>query len=408
MTQHRPLRVLMFGWEFPPFKTGGLGTACHDLTKGLSRQGVEVTFVMPFVPENAEAKFVKIIGSNSIKNIKFKIINSPIVPYMTSKEYDDFIINHSKSNKKHVYGNDLFSEVFRYSEAAKIIAKSVPHDIIHVHDWMTYQAGINARAVSKKPLVVHLHATECDRTGNNPNLFISNIEYSGLSQADIVITNSNFTKNNIIREYHLPSDKIEVVHWGVDDLPKVKCSTPLKKDFKIVLFLGRITIQKGPDYFIRAAAKVLKYEPKTKFVIVGDGHMLPQIMELTVDLGIQDNVIFTGRLKGEDVFKAFKMADLYVMPSVSEPFGLVALESMKNNTPLIISKQSGVSEVVKHALKVDFWDVDELANKIVGVLRHPALRYELKENIKREVKKFDLDTPAKKTIDIYNKVLRGF
>jgi len=261
---------------------------------------------------------------------------------------------------------------------AKFIAREEEHDIIHAHDWMTYQAAINAKKTSKKPLVVHLHATEFDRTGGNPDPRISHVEWQGLKEADKVITNSNYSKENIITHYKIPADKIDVVHWGIDDaeIPKYD----VKKD-KTVLFLGRMTIQKGPDYFIEVAKKVLDYEPHTKFIVVGDGDMLPKIINRTAELDIADKVTFTGALAGDDVHKAFQTADLYVMPSVSEPFGLVALESLKNGTPILISKQSGVSEVIKNALKTDFWDLNEMTNKIVAVLRHQALQEELREKV---------------------------
>ncbi len=393
------LKVLMFGWEFPPYKSGGLGTACYGLTKALAKQNCEITFVMPVTPEGATAKFVKLVGAAN--NVRVKGVDSPLTAYMTSASYEEQQWLY-KGKKKQVYGRDLFHEVQRYSALAKHIAKTEEHDIIHAHDWMTYQAGINAKKVSKKPLVVHLHATEFDRTADHPDARISHIEWEGLTEADKIITNSNFSKQNIIKHYKIPAEKIEVVHWGIDDTP-ITNYAPNKKD-KIVLFLGRVTVQKGPDYFVEVAKKVLQYEPRTKFVIVGDGDMLPKIINKTAELGITDKVIFTGALSGDDVHKAFQTADLYVMPSVSEPFGLVALESLKNGTPILISKTSGVSEIVKNALKADFWDINEMTNKIVNVLRHNALQEELKEQGTKEVQKYNLDEPAKKIMEIYQKV----
>jgi len=409
------MKVLMFGWEFPPFKSGGLGTACYDLTKGLSRQGVDVTFVMPVAPDNANAQFVKILGANNFaKNVKVRKISSILTPYQSSTSYNEALLKvKSKAgfNKESndVYGQNLFMEVQRYSIAAQEIAEEEKdnYDVIHVHDWMTYQAGINAKKVSGKPLVAHIHATEFDRTGGNPNQLISHMEYKGLKAADIVIANSNLTKENVIKHYNIDPGKIEVVHWGIDpENPHYRLGqkNPFS-DEKIVLFLGRITIQKGPDYFIEAASKVLKFVPKTKFVVAGSGDMFERMIARADQLGILNNFLFTGFLRGADVHKAFQMADLYVMPSVSEPFGLVALESLKNGTPILISKQSGVSEVVSHALKADFWDVDEMANKITNVLLYPELLSELKDNSIREVGKFNLDVPAEKTRAIYEKAL---
>jgi glycosyltransferase involved in cell wall biosynthesis len=407
------MNVLMFGWEFPPFKSGGLGTACYDLTKGLSNQGVDVTFVMPFAPEGADGDFVKIIGANKFaKNVKVKKINSILTPYQSFTSYSD-ALEQVKSRaglgtgSGKVYGQNLYAEVFRYSVAASDIAEDTEYDIIHVHDWMTYQAGINAKAVSGKPLVAHIHATEFDRTGGNPNQIIADMEFKGLSEADTVIANSNFTKQNVIKHYNIDPSKIEVVHWGIEpENPHygINQRSPFE-DEKVVLFLGRITIQKGPDYFVEMAGKVLKYVPNTKFVVAGSGDMFERMINRADELGILDRFLFTGFLKGADVHKAFQMADLYVMPSVSEPFGLVALESLKNNTPILISNQSGVSEVVNNALKVDFWDIDEMTNKIVNVLKYPEFLEELKDNSFNEVQGFNLDVPAQKTKSIYEKAI---
>jgi glycosyltransferase involved in cell wall biosynthesis len=405
------MKVLMFGWEFPPFKSGGLGTACYDLTKGLSRQGIEVTFVMPKAPEDANTGFVKIIGTNNyMKNVKIRKVNSILTAYNTSKSYSETSDRYKILGTKgdNVYGKDLYQEVERFSEVAKIIAAEEPHDVIHAHDWMTYKAGINARNVSGKPLVCHIHATEFDRTGGNPNHQISQMEYEGLKAADVIIANSEYTKKNVVKNYGIDPCKIKVVHWGIDnDNPHYyeNYEHKISDNDNIVLFLGRMTVQKGPDYFVETAKKVLDFVPNTKFVMAGTGDMLPRMIERSAELGISHNMLFTGFLEGRDVHRAFKMADLYVMPSVSEPFGIVALESIKNGTPMLISKQSGVSEVVTNALKSDFWDVDDMASKIVGTLKYKTMYNELKENSSRESLKFNLDDPARKTIDIYNQVL---
>lgn len=404
----------MFGWEFPPFKSGGLGTACYDLTKGLAGQDVDVTFVMPVAPENASADFVKLIGANNYaKNIKVKKVNSILMPYQSYNSYDEELkrINLSAQIKKgdDVYGKNLYEEVYRYSVVASEIAKEEDFDVIHVHDWMTYEAGIRAKAATGKPLVAHIHATEFDRTGGNPNSYISNLEYKGLTAADLVIANSNFTKENVLKHYNIDPGKVVVVHWGIDpDNPHYNlgtCSPYKGDDEKVVLFLGRITIQKGPDYFIEMAARVLDHCPNTKFVVAGSGDMMPKMVDRAGELGILDKFTFTGFLKGADVHKAFQMADLYVMPSVSEPFGLVALESLKNGTPILVSKQSGVSEVVNHALKVDFWDVNEMTNKVVSCLKYSPLLQDLTENSTREACKFNLDVPAQKVKMVYEQAL---
>ncbi len=412
------MKVLMFGWEFPPFKSGGLGTACFDLTKGLNNQGVEVTFVMPTAPDGAKSDFVKLVAADKLsrtKKIKIRKINTILTPYMTSESYDDAIHHHTEKitgtkGSKEVYGDNLHEEVYRYSEVAKAIAEDEEYDLIHAHDWMTYQAGINAREISGKPLVVHIHATEYDRTGGNPNPYIAELEYKGMSEADMVIANSEFTKNNVIEAYDIDPEKIKVVHWGIDphdEKYKTNHTSAISKKDKLVLFLGRITIQKGPEYFVRAAKLVADHVPNVKFVMAGSGDMANKMIEEANHLGLADKILFAGWLKGNDSHKAFQMADLYVMPSVSEPFGLVALESMANGTPVLISKQSGASEVIQNALKVNFWDVAGMADKMIGVLKHSVLHEELSENSYKEVMSFSLDEPARKTIDCYEQALGG-
>jgi glycosyltransferase involved in cell wall biosynthesis len=407
------MKVLMFGWEFPPFNSGGLGTACYGLTKGLHKHDVQVTFVLPKADPSLKAEFVKIVPSEFVHLGKVIKIKSLVTGYMDSKEYENEYSKKYKmykgSKKDFIYGKDLFEEVNRYAKSAGDIARFEEHDIIHAHDWMTYLAGIEARKASKKPLVVHVHATEFDRTGDHPNQYIYDIERKGLHEADKIIAVSQFTKNKVIQHYRIHPDKIEVVHNAVehskhefnDDQFKIK-----DKD-KVVLFLGRVTIQKGPDYFVYAAKKALEVDPNIKFIIAGDGDMAPFIIEKAAQMGIADKVLFTGFLRGPDIDKAYQMADLYVMPSVSEPFGITPLEAMKNKTPVLISRQSGVSEVISHCLKVDFWDVNELANKIVSVLRYDELKDSLAENGSTEVKKFNWDIPAERCLDIYKRTIGG-
>lgn len=362
---------------------------------------------MPVAPEGATADFVKIVSAEKLTaKIKFKKVSSLLTPYVTSQSYYT-TYQTLPSGKKAVYGKNLHEEVKRFAIVASEIAQKEQHDVIHAHDWLTYEAGINAKKISGKPLVVHIHATEFDRTGGNPDQTISHTEYEGLKTADLVIANSNFTKNNVVKHYQINPDKIRVVHWGIDDenIDGERYVSPLNQQDKIVLFLGRVTLQKGPDYFIETAKKVIDYYPKVKFVVAGEGDMLPRIIQRAAELGISHKIVFTGFLNGKDVHKAFQTANLYVMPSVSEPFGLVALEALRNKTPILISKQSGVSEVVNHALKADFWDINEMTNKIVNVLRYEELRQELSNNGYSESKQFNLDEPARKCIQAYKEVL---
>ncbi len=386
----------MFGWEFPPQHQGGLGTACYGLAKSLSEKGVKITFVLPR-PNETQHSFVNIISPN----IKINDVDSLLVAYLTSEEYKEILKNNSQPN---LYGRTLFTEVERFAHCAGEYAK-VPHEVIHAHDWMTFKAGIKAKKKSKKPLVVHVHATEFDRTGgHNINQHVYNIEKYGMEQADKVIAVSNYTKDMIIKHYGINPKKITVVHNGVID-EEEHIEQQIQKPFdNIVLFLGRITLQKGPDYFIEAAKKVLDFIPNTKFIIAGSGDMERTIIERAAELGISENILFTGFLRGKDIERAYKMADVYVMPSVSEPFGITALEAIKNNVPVIISKQSGVSEVINHCLKVDFWDINELTNNIVSVLKYKELKKTLEINSMKEVTDINWDKAAEKIQIVYNEL----
>ena len=394
------MKVLMFGWEFPPFSSGGLGTACYGLTKSLSRKGIEITFVLPSSSELSDVDFLKLIPAGKVKIRK---IHSALQPYMTSQEYKSSL---NKKQSPRIYGSTLFDEVYRYTLAAEKIAEEEEFDVIHCHDWMTFGAGIKAKNKKNKPLVLHVHATELDRTGGHkPNQYVYDLERHGMHKADKIIAVSNFTKNKIAAHYGVPPEKINVVHNAVDSSQHYYDENfEIKKTDKVVLFLGRLTLQKGPDYFIYAAKKVLEHEKNVKFIVAGSGDMEGIIIEKAAELGIADKVLFAGFLSQDDVERAYKMADIYVMPSVSEPFGITTLEAMKNKTPAIISNQSGVSEVVRHCLKVDFWDVDEISNKIIALLRYKPLHEALKENGYFEAKKLDWDIPAQKCIDVYNEL----
>lgn len=403
------MKVLMFGWEFPPYSSGGLGTACYGLTKGLANQGVDVTFVIPMAPDDAKAEHVRLLAANNLKNVRVKVVDSALVAYISSEEYKEMLKNIPSKEKRNMYGKNLFDEVYRYSQKARLIAKHEDFDVIHAHDWMTFKAGIEAKKASGKPLVIHVHATEFDRTGGNGvHQYVYDVEKEGMMAADKIIAVSNFTKNKIIQHYGINPEKIEVIHNAVEFSDYDEgMDFGIKRNDKVVLFLGRITLQKGPDYFLYAAKKVLEIEKNVKFIVAGSGDMEPFIIEKAAELGIADNVLFAGFLKGKEIDKAYKMADLYVMPSVSEPFGITPLESMRNGTPVIISKQSGVSEVINHCLKVDFWDINELASKIIGVLTYNELSHSLRENGLTEVRSFDWNERARRCIEVYNYVSGG-
>ncbi|MBI4450816.1 glycosyltransferase family 4 protein [Candidatus Woesearchaeota archaeon] len=405
------MRVLMFGWEYPPIMSGGLGTACRSLCIGLARQGVNIAYVMPHDTDGICDPHVAFVGAGTaMRKIKTIPVRSPITAYMTSQQYSQEIV-HGKSRKgiKALYGSDLYDEVWRFGAVAGAIALEEPHDVIHAHDWMTYPAAISAKRASGKPLVVHIHNTSYDRTGGKPNPAEYDIERHGFNEADHVIAISNMVKNALVSKYEVPESKISVVHWGIEeDRPEyhLNYASPLKAKHPLVLFLGRMTIQKGPDWFIEVARKVSDYVPDARFIMAGTGDMLGQVVHRVSELGLADRVIFTGGVQHNDVHRVFQTADVYVMPSISEPFGLVALEALKNNTPVIVSKQSGVSEVLTHALKADFWDVDGMANQIIGLLSYKACREELRDNGHAEVQKLGLDEPARKTIDAYKRAIQ--
>jgi glycosyltransferase involved in cell wall biosynthesis len=425
------MRVFMLGWEFPPYISGGLGTACYGLTKALDQLGVEITFVLPSVVQSEYAKHVRLLGpggqrnnrrkSRTMRNVRFRAITSPLQPYLTADTYQQRI-EQSLAQIRSAHGQacqfagsldysgDMYTEVQRYAELAVRLAANEEFDVIHAHDWMTYPAGVAVARASGKPLIVHVHSTEFDRSGENINQMIYDIERMGMHAADRIIAVSYLTRNIIISRYGVSGDKVEVVYNGVERNGGNNWpigDTTIKRDEKIVLFLGRITMQKGPDYFLRAAKKVLEKMDNVKFVMAGSGDMMHRAVEMAAELGIGSKVLFTGFLRGEDVQRIYKMADIYVMPSVSEPFGIAPLEAMDNDVPVIISKQSGVSEVIKHALKVDFWDVDDIANKIVAVLTYPSLGITLRNHGNCEVRKLRWKDSAQKCLKIYEEAFAG-
>lgn len=398
------MRVLMFGWEFPPHNSGGLGTACFGLTRALAHRKIDVIFVLP-KKVGVSSTHAKIVFADT-QHIKFHEVESSLVPYATREGY---IWEQERSNSD-IYGKTLMAEVRRYGLRAREVAKKEHFDVIHAHDWLSFLAGIEAKKISGKPLILHVHATEFDRTGGQGiNKEVYDIERMAMNQADGIIAVSNFTKQKIIEHYGVSADKIEVIHNGIDECDYANIPERLielkKSGKKIVLFAGRITIQKGPEYFIRAAKRVLEYKKNVIFLVAGSGDMERQMMLEAANLGVSENVIFVGFLRGDDLNAVYKAADLFVMPSVSEPFGITPLESIIAGTPVLISKQSGVSEVLAHALKTDFWDVEDITNKILGVISHRSLWETLWKNSRQEIEKVTWDAASKKCIDYYSKVM---
>lgn len=447
------MRVFMLGWEFPPFISGGLGTACYGLTKAMSSLGQDVMFVLPRPVTTPFSTHVRLVsprpGSplaspstefrlDEFEHVTFRTVNAQLGnPYARPND----VAARAEAEKKRAemaagraeesigaaagasatrtgpaaatlptpgaaaspYGGDMFSEIQRYAALASEIARQEDFDVVHAHDWMTFPAGLAVAALKGKPLVVHVHSTEFDRSGQNVDQRIYDIERRGMHGALKVIAVSHLTRTICINQYGVDPAKVEVVYNAIDlngngfDEEKYK----IHKDEKIVLFLGRITMQKGPEYFLAAAKKVLEVMDNVKFVMAGSGDMIRRVVEMAAAMGIGHKVLFTGFLRGGDVEKVFKMADLYVMPSVSEPFGIAPLEAMSHDVPVLISKQSGVSEVLQHALKVDFWDINEMANKIIAVLRHPPLASTLRQHGAFEVRRRTWADAAKQCLGVY-------
>ena len=424
----------MFGWEFPPHIAGGLGTACYGLTRGLAKNDVKVTFVMPHAYGDEDQRFARVVNASDVEvmyghpgeegfpeEMTFIHIDSNMVPYISPEEFEaerETITKPGESKPGDVwkerytfsgkYGANLMEEVARYAMVAAEVARQLEgqFDLIHAHDWLTYYAGIAAKQVSGKPLVVHIHATEFDRSGENVNQSIYNIERAGMEAADRVIAVSNLTRHIVIERYGIPEDKVVTVHNAVRFASSPVTETERGVSDKVVTFLGRITYQKGPDYFVEAAAKVLKRCPNVRFVMAGSGDMMNHVIRRVAKLGIADRFHFTGFLKGDDVQKMFAMSDVYIMPSVSEPFGISPLEAMKSNVPVIISKQSGVAEVLDYAIKVDYWDVDAMADAIYALIQYPALSKMFARKGLEEVTGLKWDNAAAEVKKVYESVLK--
>lgn len=398
------MNILMLGWEFPPYNVGGLGVACQGLTKSLTKQGESITFVMPKIPQEIKEKFLNVISASREEMEHIEEIPAMLLPYMTSKEYNTYKTYIDEIGDDNPYSQNIYTEVHRYAAKVSKISKKNTYDIIHAHDWMTYPAGIAAKKATGKPLIAHIHNTAFDRSGGNPNQYEYDIEYEGFHNADKIIAVSNYIKNIVVEKYNIHPNKVEVVHNGIDPENYGQISHKTKMNKKIVLFAGRVTLQKGPDHFVHVAEKIAKKKDDIHFILAGNGDMLPQVIEMVAAKGLSNKFIFPGKYSKEDGERLMSMANVFVMPSVSEPFGLVPLEAMIQKTPVIISKQSGVSEVIGHALKTDFWNVNQLANKIMSVLEYPALHEQLSEYGHVEVQTKTWDPAATKCINIYKRV----
>lgn len=389
----------MLGWELPPHNSGGLGVACHQLCKALAKKNVDIEFVLPYSADHGDTDFMTITAAHP-QGVA-EILKSGIA-------YDSFRYIFRDGHEEWI---DLYGQQQLYEHAVAQLAQERDFDIIHAHDWLTFRAGLRARQISGKPLIVHVHSIESDRAGGNGgNPLVREIESTGLLMADRVIAVSEHTKQAIIRDYAIPADKIDVVYNSIEKsaLPELAehniytyLSALKSQGYKVVVNVGRLTIQKGLPNLLRAAQLVVQQSPKTMFLIVGSGEQYYELMELAASLGIGANVLFTGFQRGQAWRDAFAIGDLFVMPSVSEPFGLTPLEAIQYGTPSLISKQSGVSEILHHCLKVDFWDVREMANQIAVVVRHDALHDELRDNMLREYDRLSWDDSVDKLFGIY-------
>ena len=438
------MRVLMFGWEFPPHISGGLGTACYGMTQALAKKGAEIIFVLPRAGEGGQNGFLRLESASGTlisedaaermlragqdvwqENVRFLAVASPLTPYLTPQDYAESLrwLNRTPDSAdaltrpgapftfqlKGGYGPDLMSEVRRFSRLASAIALRENFDVIHVHDWMTYPAGMLAKALTGKPLVAHIHATEYDRSGENINGQVAGIERAGLLAADLVVAVSRLTRQTVIERYGVPPEKVVVVYNAVarHEVERRYEIPPRIRHEKRVLFLGRVTFQKGPEYFMEAARLVLQKIPNARFFMAGSGDMLPRLIRRAGQLRIGHRFHFAGFLRGEQVDRMFALSDLYVMPSVSEPFGITPLEAMLYDVPVLLSRQSGVSEVLEHALKADFWDTRDMADKICAVLRYPCLAAELVKNCREEMKSIRWENAADQLMAVYHNVSGG-
>jgi glycogen synthase len=413
----------MFGWEFPPHILGGLGTASYGLTKGMaSQEEMEITFVIPKTHGDEDQSFLKIIGACNVpvvwKDIDWDHVNQRIGSQMHPDEYF-WLRKGIKYDYHRIYTNDLgcidfsgrypnnlIEEISNYEAVASVLAHQMEFDIIHSHDWLTYPAGVFAKQISGKPLVIHVHATDFDRSGGKVNPVVYGIEKHGMDAADHIMTVSDLTRKIVIEKYHQDPRKVTTVHNAVDPLEDIDLFTKTPRKEKIVTFLGRITMQKGPEYFVEAAFRVLQKTKDVRFVMAGSGDMMNAIIDLAAKRGIADRFHFTGFLKGRQVHEMLAISDVYVMPSVSEPFGISPLEAMQVGTPTIISKQSGCAEILTHTIKTDYWDIDAMADAIYAIVKNPAMDNSLRELGLEEVNNIRWSDAGLKVRKIYETVMK--
>lgn len=395
------LHSLMFGWEYPPLHTGGLGVACQGLVKGLTQNGIGVTLVLP-VPADAEG--IDVRAPSESLSIEVRKVRSSLQPYDSAKEYAQRTWAAQAAGISDPYGPDFEYAVERYTAQAVEMTRDVRADVVHCHDWMTFEAGMHASRHHGTPLVAHVHATELDRTDFQPNPWIAGIEKTVLGFAHGVIAVSGYTKKLLTEEYGVSPEKIRVVH-NAHDTKQAPQHRTVRTHSPLVLFLGRLTVQKNPWQFLEVARRIADLRPDARFVMAGDGPMLPELMERACALGLADRVIFTGRVGQREVDALYRQADCFVMPSLSEPFGLVALEAIAHGVPVVLSRQSGASEVIDHAFKVDFWDTDKMADCILTILREEPLARQLRAEGPGILRTLTWRRQAQRVHDLYTSLL---
>ena len=418
------MKALMFGWEFPPHILGGLGTASYGLTRGMAEQeDLEITFVIPKPYGDEDQSFLKIIGACNVpvvwKEPSVEQVQNTLGGLMSPVEYFHYRNNikydYTRIGTNHLgciefsgrYPDNLLQEIDNYEAVAGVLAHSLDFDVIHSHDWLTYPAGIFAKQISGKPLVIHVHATDFDRSRGQVNPTVYSIEKRGMDIADHIICVSDLTRRTVIEKYHQDPRKVTTVHNAVDPIPNVEQFVKTPRKEKLVTFLGRITMQKGPEYFVEAAAKVLQRTKNVRFVMAGSGDKMQEMIDLVAERGIADKMHFTGFLKGKQVTQMLADSDVYMMPSVSEPFGISPLEAMQVGTPSIISKQSGCAEILDHAIKTDYWDIDAMADAIYAIVEYPSIYETLSREGRNEVNQITWDKAGLKVRHIYDSVVNS-
>ncbi len=423
------MKVLMFGWEFPPHILGGLGTASYGITKGLSLQpDMHITFCLPRPWGDEDTSFMNIIGMSETpivwRDVDYDYVKQRLGNKMTPELYyqlRDHIyadFNYRQTNDLGCiefsgrYPDNLQDEINNYSIVAGVIARQQEYDIIHAHDWLTYPAGIHAKSVSGKPLVIHVHATDFDRSRGQVNPTVYSIEKDGMDHADCIMCVSELTRQTVINHYHQNPNKVITMHNAVYPLSQDILSMVEEKrkeragrKEKVVTFLGRITMQKGPEYFVEAAALVLQRTHNIRFCMAGSGDMMNDMINMVASRGIADRFHFPGFMRGAQVYEAFADSDVYVMPSVSEPFGISPLEAMQCGVPSIISKQSGCAEILNNCIKTDYWDINAMADAMYSICTNESLHEYLQVEGINEVNQITWEKVGKRIFDVYNQLI---